>query len=55
MFFWTMAATHGVIVAYISWRVLFREALPTEQQGVFVAFPGRASSAAAALIGRRRP
>jgi MFS family permease len=54
MFFWAMAATHGVIVGYISWRVLFRDALPAERQRAFVAYPARASAVAANLIGRRR-
>jgi MFS family permease len=54
MFFWSMVATHGVIVAYISWRVVFRDALPAERQGAFVAYPGRASAVASNLIGRRR-
>jgi MFS family permease len=54
MFFWVMVITHGVIVAYISWRVTFRDALPPERQRAFVAFPARASGVAATLIGRRR-
>ncbi|MEZ5245384.1 MAG: MFS transporter [Acidimicrobiales bacterium] len=54
MFYWTMVVTHGVIVAYISWRVAFRDALPPERQGAFVAFPARGSAVAATLIGRRR-
>lgn len=54
MFFWTMVVTHGLIVAYISWRVLFRDALPVERQRAFVAYPARASAVAANLIGRRR-
>ncbi|MEQ8841147.1 MAG: MFS transporter [Acidimicrobiales bacterium] len=55
MFFWMMAVTHGVIVVYIAWRVLFRDALPVERQGPFIAYPARASAVAANLIGRRRP
>lgn len=54
MFFWVMVVTHGVIVAYISWRVVFRDALPAERQGAFVAYPARASAVASNLIGRRR-
>ena len=54
MFFWVMAATHGIIVATISWRAVFREALPPDRQRSFVAFPARASGVAAMLIGRRR-
>ena len=54
MFFGTMAITHAVIVVYISWRVVFRDPLPPEKQGAFVAYPARASAVAANLIGRRR-
>jgi MFS family permease len=54
MFFWTLVATHAVIAGYIAWRVVFRDALPAERQGAFVAFPARGSAVAANLIGRRR-
>jgi MFS family permease len=54
MFYWTMVVTHSVIVAYIAWRIFFRDALPMERQRAFVAFPARASSVALNLIGRRR-
>lgn len=54
MFFWAMAATHGVLVVYIAWRVVFRDALPVDRQRPFVAFPARASAVAAMLVGRRR-
>ena len=52
-FFWVMVTTHGLIAAYISWRVLFRDALPMERQRAFIAYPARASAAAANLISRR--
>lgn len=54
MFFWVLAVAHGVIGCYILWRIVFRDALPMERQRRFVAFPMRASAAAANLIGRRR-
>lgn len=54
MFFWVLAVAHGVIGCYILWRIVFRDALPMERQRRFVAFPVRASSVAANLIGRRR-
>jgi MFS family permease len=54
MFFWAMTATHGVIVVYIAWRVVFRDALPLERQRPFVVFPARASAVAATLVARRR-
>ena len=54
MFFWVMVVTHGIIVATIAWRVVFRDPLPMERQRVFVAYPARASAVASNLIGRRR-
>ena len=53
-FFWALVTTHGLIVAYISWRVLFRNPVPKELQRVFVVYPARASAVASNLIGRRR-
>ncbi|MDW3219401.1 MAG: MFS transporter [Acidimicrobiales bacterium] len=53
-FFVVMVVTHGLIASYISWRVLFRDALPAERQRAFVAYPARASAVASNLIGRRR-
>ncbi len=53
-FFWALVATHGLIAAYISWRVLFRDPVPKELQRVFVVYPARASAVASNLIGRRR-
>lgn len=53
-FFWALLATHGLIAAYISWRVLFRNPVPKELQRVFVVYPARASAVASNLIGRRR-
>ena len=53
-FFVVMVVTHGLIAAYISWRVVFRDAMPVERQRAFVAYPARASAVASNLIGRRR-
>ena len=53
-YYWALVVTHGVIAAYISWRVLFRNPVPKELQRVFVVYPARASAVASNLIGRRR-
>ncbi|MCY3851146.1 MAG: MFS transporter [Acidimicrobiaceae bacterium] len=53
-YYWALVVTHGLIAAYISWRVLFRNPVPKELQRVFVVYPARASAVASNLIGRRR-
>lgn len=49
-FFWSMAAFFGVIVAYLTYRIAFKEAMEVERQRDFVPFPARASSFAFQLI-----
>jgi len=52
-YFWTMAATFGVIVVYLAYRIVVGDA--PESPRTFVAFPGRAGAGALALMrGQRR-
>lgn len=51
-FFWALVATHGVIVAYVGYRILVAEALPMERQGDFVALPARSTELAVRLASR---
>ncbi len=53
-FFWVMAGADLIIVAYLGYRMVVKDALPVERQRRFVAFPARASAVAANLITRRR-
>ncbi len=53
-FFWAMALTHGVIAGYLVVRIAAVDAVPVHKQGTFMAFPARASSAAVAMLTRRR-
>ena len=46
LFYWTMGAYFSLIVAFISYRILFREALPKERETPYVPFPARATSVA---------
>ncbi len=52
LFFWTIAGTYTLIALYVLARVLSRDPLPFDQQQRYVAFPARASAAAAALLPR---
>ena len=53
-FFWAMAATHGVIVPYLLYRMVVAETVSVDDQSKFIAFPARASAAATSLLGRHR-
>ncbi len=53
-FFWTLVFAHGVIAAYIGYRMVVAEAPPIQNRRRFVAIPARASSVALNLIARRR-
>lgn len=53
-FFWALAVTHGFIVCYLSWRVVYRDPVPRERQRVFRVYPARASAVASYLMGRPR-
>jgi MFS family permease len=49
-FFWTMASYFGVIVVYVGYRLVAKDAMPQDQQHAFVPFPARATDAAIRLI-----
>ena len=51
-FFWALAVTHGVIVAYVGYRIVSADALPLERQGKFVALPARSTELAIRLTAR---
>ncbi len=51
-FFWALAVTHGVIVAYVGYRIVSADALPMERQGKFVALPARSTELAIRLTAR---
>lgn len=50
LFYWVMGGCFGVIVGFISYRILFREAVPKEQERPYVPFPARATSIAFKLV-----
>lgn len=52
MYFWVLAALHGVIVVYLLYRVMVMDAKPIEEQSKYRALPAR-SSVVAAVFGRR--
>ena len=49
-FFWMLGGYFAVIVGFISYRILFREAVPLEREGPYVPFPLRATSVAFRLV-----
>ena len=51
-FYWAMVVTHGLIVAYVGYRIVSADALPMERQGKFVAFPARSTELAIRLATR---
>ena len=51
-FFWALAVTHGVIVAYVGYRIVSADTLPMERQGKFVALPARSTELAIRLTAR---
>ena len=51
-FFWCMVATHGVIAAYVAYRLVTEDAVPRSLQGPFVPVPARASEFAIRLTSR---
>ena len=53
-FFVSLVATHGLMAAVLSYRILFRDGLPIARQGRFIPIPARASANAIALVTRRR-
>jgi MFS family permease len=55
-FFTAVLIAHAVIVAFVTYRIVTRDGLPTDRQRHFVPFPARASAATANLLtGRRGP
>lgn len=57
MFFWTLAGTQAVIVGYVGYRLIAKDAMPIERQRKFVLIPVRASQFVLRLAPkpRRRP
>ncbi len=53
-FFLSMAAAHGVLVCYLAYRIVAKDALPLDKQGGFIPYPSRGSAGAAQLLVRRR-
>lgn len=51
-FFWCLVVTHGVIAAYVAYRLVAEDALPVALQGPFVPMPARASEFAIRLTSR---
>jgi MFS family permease len=51
-FYWSMAVTHGMIVAYVGYRIASVDGLPMERQGSFVALPARSTELAVWLAKR---
>jgi MFS family permease len=49
-FFWSIATSFGVIVAFVAYRLAFKDALPQERQKSFVPFPARAGALALDLV-----
>jgi MFS family permease len=52
MFYWTMVATHGAIVAYVGYRVFAADPLPMDRQGDFIPMPARATALAVRMTSR---
>lgn len=50
LFYWTVGVYFSVIIGFISYRILFREALPKERERPYVPFPARATSVAFKLV-----
>ena len=51
----SLVLTHGMVVAFLGYRLLTHDGLPRSEQEPYRPFPARASAAAMALIARRRP
>jgi len=54
LFFWALAAAHGVIALFLFQRIIARDPVPLDEQGPFQPFPGRGSRMAVRLLTRRR-
>jgi MFS family permease len=53
-FFLSVALAHGVLVCYLGYRIVAKDALPVDEQGRFIPYPSRGSAVAAQLLVRRR-
>jgi MFS family permease len=51
-FFWCLVVTHGLIAAYVSFRLVAEDAVPLSLQGPFVPVPARATEFAIRLTSR---
>jgi MFS family permease len=51
-FFWCLVATHGLVAAYVGYRLVAEEAVPLSGQGPFVPVPARATDFAIRLTSR---
>lgn len=53
-YFWVLLVIHGIIVAYLAYRIALREGIPVADQSEYQNVPARSSSVIAAL-GRKIP
>jgi MFS family permease len=51
-FFWCLVATHGLVAAYVGYRLVAEDAVPLSLQGPFVPVPARATDFAVRLTSR---
>jgi MFS family permease len=51
-FFWCLVVTHGLVAAYVAYRLLTEDAVPRSLQGPFVPVPARATDFAIRLTSR---
>lgn len=51
-FFWCLVVTHGLVAAYVAYRLVVEDAVPLSRQGPFVPMPERASEFAIRLTSR---
>ncbi len=51
-FFWLVSGAFAVVVGFILYRIVFREALPEEREGEYLPVPARASQLAVSAIAR---
>jgi len=49
-FFWSLAISFSVVVVYVAYRLIVKDAMPVERQKAFVPFPARAGYLAAAIV-----
>ncbi len=51
-FFWCLVVTHGLVAAYVGYRLATEDAVPRSLQGPFVPVPARATDFAIRLTSR---